>query len=89
MCGVSCVVFCVCVWVFWGIIEYTYLGNSRRRKGVEGFNRKVGAGPHEVHESAAEEHNNILRSYQAKKHRRGDGMRAIAGQRTDFGLGPV
>ena len=36
-----------------------------------------------------EEHDNILRSYQAQKHRSGDGMAAIAGQRMDFGLGPV
>ena len=36
-----------------------------------------------------EEHDNILRSYQAQKHGSGDGMGAIAGQRMDFGLGPV
>ena len=36
-----------------------------------------------------EEHDNILRSYQAQKHGSGDGMGSIAGQKTDFGLGPV
>ena len=36
-----------------------------------------------------EEHDNILRSYQAQKHGSGDGMGAIAGQRMDLGLGPV
>ena len=35
------------------------------------------------------EHDNILRSYQAQKHGSGIGMKAIAGQRTDFGPGPV
>ena len=35
------------------------------------------------------EHDNILRSYQAQKHGSGNGMGAIAGQRMDFGLGPV
>ena len=36
-----------------------------------------------------EEHDNILRSYQAQKHGGGDGMGAIVGQRMDLGLGPV
>ena len=36
-----------------------------------------------------EEHDNILRSYQAQKHGGGDGMGAIGGQRMDLGLGPV
>ena len=36
-----------------------------------------------------EEHDNILKSYQAQKHGSGNGMGDIAGQSMDFGLGPV
>ena len=50
---------------------------------------KVSAGAHEVQRVLLEEHDSILRSYQAQKHGSGNGMGAIAGQRMDFGLGPV